>query len=132
MADPTTICEYFPDIYTIPAGTDAQVNLINQKNDERAKLYDAVRFLLKQNFKLNGTVPEKPKDFGVKMPEGSDKIYFVGVYGLLLADNYTDPLMSKDPGLLGPDDIAPGSVSVDPADPSKLGPAYGIVSRFVQ
>lgn len=55
-------CVHVPDIYLSPTGTSAQIDEINAQNELNARLYRAVRYLLRKDFSLE-FVPADPKAF---------------------------------------------------------------------
>ena len=97
-------CEVFPDIFKpIPSGTPKDVSdKLKKENDRAERLYLAVRLVLQRDFDFGERVPEEPKDFPGKL-QTKEKAQFVGILGIILADNWEDPTNGKD--LPGPDDI---------------------------
>jgi hypothetical protein len=97
-----------------------QLLAIDAHNARHAALYYAVRYILSDRFQIgmvaNGDgrkllIPDLPSDGGVGSPQGVDlfplagtsavewdhlRATVVGVLGLLIADNITDPLLGKD------------------------------------
>ena len=121
----------FPDIRSPDASTDLTQS---PTNIQQARLYVAVRVLLRDYFGMNVDVPADnprvpidPANFGgprVRGPgdgngEDINRIFFTGVYGLLLANGVTDPAMGRQTAAPGPDDVA-----VSPDDlPDYLNPS---------
>jgi hypothetical protein len=92
-------CESFPDIWTDPnkgKKTEDERRAIQEENDRRERLYRALRYVLMQSFRLERDFPAEPKDFGTSESiSQANRILFASIYGLLLADNWTDPSLGR-------------------------------------
>lgn len=104
--------EIYPDIYTDPSKVPvSEQPAVRLKNEDRRRLYFAVRFLLGRHFAIpESYTPERPADFPPSLSgpiTGDQKLTFIGVYGLLQAKNMVDPSLGRNPNVPpGPDDIA--------------------------
>jgi hypothetical protein len=110
-------CAKFPDIFEdIPdhARRDERER-IEAANKQHERLYRAVRYILIHNFGLKDGVPVNPRDFaGSPNLTQNERARFAGVYGQILADNWTDPSLGRQfkvdgdlevPGPDGKDDV---------------------------
>jgi hypothetical protein len=97
-------CEEYPDIYRpIPPGTPSdEAKKIETQNEVNERLYLAVRYVLRRDFDLKDAIPAEPKSFPGKLSD-EDKAQFVGILGLIHADNWEDPSNGKRAP--GPDDV---------------------------
>ncbi|MBX3160374.1 MAG: hypothetical protein KF773_30700 [Deltaproteobacteria bacterium] len=94
MADAN--CLQFHDIWEKPSGQTGEAkDKLDERNAVSAKLYRAVRFVLRANFHLSDTVPEEPDAFATAHLGDADRAQFVGILGLIRADNWTDPTNGK-------------------------------------
>src|SRR5258708_38455118 len=99
MAD---ACPFYPDIFKpSPDGaSDDQKGAIAPENSNRIKFYTAVRFLLLNRFGFPEAIPQPPTfpPAGGALPDvlgtmsDDGRIYFVSVAGLLISENFVDPL----------------------------------------
>ncbi len=84
----------YPDIYDprLPGGED------DLKNQERQRMYTAVRALLKSSFDWDRGLPESAKGYAnfADQHDKKDQSFFVGVYGLLALDGFNDPACGGD------------------------------------
>lgn len=100
-------CMQFQDIHEgIPDGTSEEMTkTIKRRNKKNARLYRAVRHVLKHNFDLKDAVPEHPKDFAQASSKlnPDDTSQFIAILGLIKADNWDDPSNGKEKP--SPDDL---------------------------
>ncbi len=119
---PSCIASY-PDIFIRPDDTTVSSGDRDAKNALYKNLYLAVRYLIINQYQLASpdtvaqVVPISPDSFAVcpdpTEPDASRaiRLTFLSAYGLLFADNRTDPSMGRpSTARPGPDDIA-----IDPA-----------------
>jgi len=124
-------CDQFPDIFEHPVAgaTPDEIKAVGARNDKSQALYSAVRFLLTGRF--NVPLESLPETTQALEPLGTTAVFpfFISVYGLLLADNFTDPTLSKT--TFGPDDIRTNIKIPRPSGgPDPLQP-LNIARRFV-
>ena len=127
----------FPDVRKPDAHGPQDLNQ-TPTNLEQARLYVAVRVLLRDYFGLHvelppgnnakAKVPVDPIDFGGLRAkttgdgngEDIERIFFAGVYGLLFASGVTDPTMGRRANAMGPDrrpdGVGPEDILVDDQD----------------
>jgi hypothetical protein len=98
-------CDQFPDIFEHQSdgATPQEIQTLNENNQRRQNLYSAVQYLLTNRFAFNGTLPDKTADLEGQDETITDFPTLIGTYGMLLADNFTDPAMGKT--VFGPDDL---------------------------
>ena len=91
-----TVCEEYPDIFRKPppGASTSEVTRIHAQNEEQNRLYQAIRYLLENDFGIRG-LPALSRDFPGSLYD-DEKARFLAVYGLLCADKYTDPSLGKD------------------------------------
>ena len=120
-----TECESHPDIWQNPSRgkTDIDKARIAVENDRHERLYRAVREVLSKSFGVDG-LPDEPKAFVEMTNKDDERRMFVSIYGLLLADNWTDPSLGRTQPIEGEEVIkykrkrdlyepgAPGTVEV--------------------
>jgi len=97
-ADQTSMS--FPDVYRTPPddATDAERKTIQAENDLHQKLYTAVAYILVNDFRFNKDIPPQASGFPGSLAD-LEQSFFLGVYGLLLADNWTQPSLGRtNPG----------------------------------
>src|SRR5262245_86082 len=111
-------CERYEDLFVIPtppsdASKDEKDRVI-AVNKSRADFYRSVRYLLLNRFAFPGAIPptfdpEHPtadeKNDLLHGLDDSEKAYFVSVAGILLSNNFQDPLVGRKPETLGPSDV---------------------------
>lgn len=103
---------HYPDVSEwYPAGaTEADKDTIDARNALRERMYNALIFVFQQRFSFDA--PNYTAEWfaswrpgqGAAAP-GMDETRFLGVHGLLLADNYTDPLLLRPEGTTLSDDV---------------------------
>jgi hypothetical protein len=93
-------CPSFPDIFQpTPHGASAEERKrIKRLNDERERVYRAVRHVLESNFGFRDALPAEPKDFPGSV-DANGTARFCAVYGQLLADNWNDPSLGRSTAL---------------------------------
>lgn len=152
--------EYYPDIFERASDAVTPSDSIGERlhqeldrrNAERKRLYVAVRYLLRKNFSFDpddSTTPDPasfPGGLGKKGVSTGAKVYddllaeektrFLSVYGILLANNYTDPSFGRqERGTTGPLDLwVPKDEKQGPAKAVKNADGFNvlIVDRFVE
>lgn len=108
-------CEYYSDLFEMYAddATPDDKHDTDVNNEVHVRFYRAVRYLLKERFSFPAAIPPPPRipthaaDVN-DMLHGlgdSEKAYFLTVAGILLAGNFSDPLVGKNESTLGPDDV---------------------------
>src|SRR5438874_1379042 len=114
-------CQFFSDIFfALPKKpTDTEKTQIQELNRQRTEFYLAVRYLLTTRFGFPDPETDKEKDKekdkaqkkeripppphvfanfqGLELTTMSldDRIYFVSILGLLLAEGFSDPLLGR-------------------------------------
>jgi hypothetical protein len=88
-------CLQFNDVFEVPSGSDEDQKNATKRNERNDKLYRAVRYVLKTNFDLKDNIPEDPKSFATAQLPDTDRAQFIGILGLIQADNWTDPSNGK-------------------------------------
>lgn len=90
-------CPTFPDIYEplqgLPEGREKDAR--RQRNDQRERVYRAVRHILKDSFGFDDGVPPEPKHFPGSRMNDAQIARFSAVYGQIVADNWTDPSLGR-------------------------------------
>lgn len=107
-------CTYYPDLFKpYPDGASAiQKAAIDKENGDRIPFYNAVRFLLVNRFGFSEPIPPAPV---IPPPGGTlgdvlstlsedGRVYVVSVAGLLISENFLDPLVGKPQSALNPED----------------------------
>lgn len=111
-------CERYEDLFVLPKppsdASDEEKKRVKKVNEDRANFYRAVRYLLLKRFAFPGaipppfdpedTTPEEENDLLHGLDE-EEKAYFISVAGILLANNFQDPLVGRKPETLGPADV---------------------------
>lgn len=89
-------CDPFPDLYrSVPAdATDAERKAIQDEDDLHQKLYTAVAYILVNDFRFNEAIPPQASGFPGTLGD-AEQAFFLGVYGLLLADNWKQPSLGR-------------------------------------
>ncbi|MCB9762528.1 MAG: hypothetical protein H6739_22205 [Alphaproteobacteria bacterium] len=142
--------EVYPDLYDRYDNTTAEGSA---RNDARKRLYAAVLYLLKKRFYFDPdnrfmsinerpggsflyptlTINLEPASFPGRPSDvtATQKIYFLAIYGRLLAENKGDPALGRSP--LDPDG-ADDIILRDPtsAEPAKLRLVPSFVRSFVE
>jgi hypothetical protein len=141
MAAQQTTCETYDDILklkTVPPDRDSHgvpfkpdsdeyklVQDVTASNRRDTLFYNAVRYLLKNQFAFPGTLPEKStlssthpnRDLLKAITDDDQRANFLAAAGLMLADGFSDPLTGRTAAQLGSGDIklpqTPGSISED-------------------
>jgi hypothetical protein len=97
-------CPKFPDIFEslqgVPEGKKEEVR---QRNEQRERVYRAVRHLLKEHFGFDDGAPPEPRQFPSARMNEAQIARFTAVYGQMVADNWTDPSLGRP--VPGTDDI---------------------------
>jgi len=97
-------CPRFPDIYESLQGVpEAKKEEVRQRNQQRERVYRAVRHILKENFGFDDGVPPEPSHFPGSRMTDAQIARFTAVYGQIVADNWTDPSLGRP--FPGTDDI---------------------------
>src|SRR6266545_2783391 len=91
MAADETKCDPFPDLYRTPSGTPDEKKAIEDGNALHQKLYSAVAHILVNDFRFNPKIPHLASGFPGTLSPDDEQPFFLGVYGLLLADNWQQP-----------------------------------------
>jgi hypothetical protein len=88
-------CNMYPDIWSDPdkAESDDEKKKIAQENAQHERLYRATREVMISSFGLDSGFPEEPKSFSEAAE--AERINFLAVYGILLADNWVDPSLGR-------------------------------------
>ncbi len=101
-----TTCEIYPDLYKKPPLKNSvspdELAVVYNSNFQRLRLAHAVDYVLSQSFKLAWSIKDDfLKDAMVKVtaadPNRDQRIFFVSVLGLLLANNISDPSLGTQP-----------------------------------
>lgn len=92
-----TKCDPFPDIYQHPDSYPKEdQEEIARQNAIHDRIYRAVGYILIHDFRFNPNLPPGPEQFpGNKVLSQNELSFFLGVYGLLLANNWTDPSLGR-------------------------------------
>lgn len=133
MAD--KVCEHYEDLLAAyPTGASQQeMAATDEANGTRVRFFRSVRYLLRNRFAFSGIIPDPPdppltpKELAADLLHGledSEKANFLAVAGVLLANNFTDPLVGKSDETLGSDDIK--------KDKDDAGHPVRIARRFVE
>src|SRR6185436_8521038 len=108
------VCERYEDLLApYPLGASKnEMAKYDAENRTRVRFFRAVRYLLKNRFSFSGVIPDPPdpplskKELAEDLLHGledNEKAHFLAVAGILLANNYSDPLAGKTEDTLGPD-----------------------------
>ena len=111
-------CERYEDLFVLDkppsdASTEER-DRIKNVNKLRADFYRSVRYLLLNRFAFPGAIPQPFDPEKTTAEEENDllhglddeeKAYFVSVAGILLSNNFQDPLVGRKPETLGPSDV---------------------------
>jgi hypothetical protein len=90
-------CEEYPDIHKkYPSGaTPEEKKVIDHENQQSARLYRALRYILVHDFGFTNALPVKAADFpGEITPH--ERAEYLAIHGIMLADNFNDPTLGKD------------------------------------
>lgn len=120
------ISEWYPQV-----ATDTDKDAIDAKNILRERMYDALIFIFSQRFSF--PAPSfSAESFTMWQPHvTADLTRFLGVHGLLLADNFTDPLLLRPAGTTFNDDVL-GEVRVSEWDGNRQRPGFPLKVREVR
>lgn len=88
-------CDMYPDVWSDPeqAESEDEKKKILRDNEVHERIYRATREVMVDGFGLDDSFPKEPKNF-TQVTE-KDRLKFLCVYGLLLADNWTDPALGR-------------------------------------
>jgi len=91
-------CLQYQDIHEeFPSGASEEVRqAIHDRNEKNARLYRAVRWVLKKNFDVKDAIPEDPKSFATAKLADPDVAQFIAILGIIKADNWDDPSNGKE------------------------------------
>lgn len=88
--------ERFPELYEDPEHfPPSEQEAVKDRNKKARKLYRAIRHLLVENFSFTQKIPPEPKSFPGDLDD-QEKVFFLAVHGIMLADTYPDPSIGKD------------------------------------
>jgi len=105
--------ETFPELYQDPKEfPPGEQKSIKEANEAARTLYRAVRYLLIHDFGFSQAVPADPHSFPGSL-SARERTQFLTVHGIMIADNYTQPLLGKD-GPNGDDLVVTDGTSQEP------------------
>lgn len=108
---------HYPDVSEwYPNGaTEADKDAIDARNVLRERMYNALIFVFQQRFSF--AAPNFTAEWFASWHPGQGvaETRFLGVHGLLLADNFTDPLLLRPEGTTFSDDVL-GEVKLKDSD----------------
>lgn len=136
MTEP--VCLHFHDIYENPKDKPKDLQKeIRRRNFNNELIYKAVRYVLKNDFDLFKSaaassttptcmIPVEPSDFAPEKLSDNERVQFIGILGILQADNWEDPRNGKEKPSL--DDVFVAGDDAGSTAPPDGGPA---ITRFV-
>jgi hypothetical protein len=115
-------CPKFPDIYeSLQDVQEPRKKEVRERNEQRERVYRAVRHILKENFGFDDGVPAEPRHFPGSRMTDPHIARFTAVYGQIVADNWTDPSLGRP---------APGADDIE-VDGGGNSPPIVVARRFI-